>query len=279
MEKVQNNVVKQDNSVNLFSMKNFTQNEMNIMTAIYCYVKNQGTNKIKIRFKELKKITNDHHKYQNDEDYANAISQVNNKIINANVVISFNGNRTAWVNVFSYFVLDTKEKYLEIGLNEDFAALFTDLQGQFTQYLLMEYVNLKGKYAKRLFVNLKQFKTMGWWQIDLDSFKERMGYDYTSLKRITEKIVKPAVEELKKKLPDDYDELEYYYLPINSLKKNKIRFEWKKEDINKTKNRLKEDIINYPSTEVKSSFDKDEDEPKSIGIAYDSSMDDGLPFF
>ncbi|WP_163535132.1 replication initiation protein [Helicobacter suis] len=96
----------------------------------------------------------------------------------------------------------TQVKSMEIQVNMPyFGYLLNFLNANFTSFELLEFQNIRGKYAKTLYRLLKQWKSvgvpprMGW-----GKFRELMGVpaNVKLLEVIERAILKPAIQELKK---------------------------------------------------------------------------------
>jgi len=103
-------------------------------------------------------------------------------------------------NLFSTFdILKTKPK-AKIKVNKDFQDFFNALASEFTMFELEQYVSLDGIYAKNLYRLLKQWKKNGCTQkYSVDEIIELLGTpDYKPMK-LKQKIIDPAVDEIKQK--------------------------------------------------------------------------------
>ena len=91
---------------------------------------------------------------------------------------------------------------LRVRVNPDFTYLFNNLIGNFTAYELAEFIALSGKYAKRLYMLLKQFRTTGkcyTYQSRWQDFCSLMDIPQNYEQRDIDKfILKPAIKELTK---------------------------------------------------------------------------------
>ena len=69
----------------------------------------------------------------------------------------------------------------------------------YTQFDIREFISLKSKGAKFIYINLKQFRTTGVWHVLMDDFKRRLGIGSYSNNNCVYKVLNPAIEELVKK--------------------------------------------------------------------------------
>ncbi|WP_281778325.1 replication initiation protein [Helicobacter suis] len=95
----------------------------------------------------------------------------------------------------------TQVKSMEIQVNMPyFGYLLNFLNANFTSFELLEFQNIRGKYAKTLYRLLKQWKSVGVPpRMEWGKFRELMGIlrDY-QVGEIEMHILKPAIQELKK---------------------------------------------------------------------------------
>ncbi|BCD48544.1 replication initiation protein [Helicobacter suis] len=96
----------------------------------------------------------------------------------------------------------TQVKSMEIQVNMPyFGYLLNFLNANFTSFELLEFQNIRGKYAKTLYRLLKQWKSVGVPpRMEWGKFRELMGVpNKIKLIRVIEyEILKPAIQELKK---------------------------------------------------------------------------------
>ena len=97
---------------------------------------------------------------------------------------------------------------IELKINEDFSPYLIDLKNNYTQYLLIDTVKLKSKYAILLYKLMREAdkdkgKSIAILQGTPEEFIEWLGapkdYEYKDLKR---NILKKAVEEINLKIDD-----------------------------------------------------------------------------
>lgn len=97
----------------------------------------------------------------------------------------------------------------------------SELKHKKQEILLLEDAELKGisgKYAKRLYMLLKQFETTGYFVMEIEKFREILEVPkaYT-LGRINDKILKPSKKELEKKI--------IYEFPLEEVGKGRRKIE------------------------------------------------------
>ncbi|MGL4997933.1 MAG: replication initiation protein, partial [Cetobacterium sp.] len=113
----------------------------------------------------------------------------------------------------------------------------TELKHKKREILLLEDAELKGiagKYAKRLYMLLKQFESTGYFVMEIEQFRDVLEVPSAyALGRINDKIIKPCKNELEKKeiykFPEDpkgkgrrkIEKIEIYFSVFSAEVKNK----------------------------------------------------------
>ncbi len=112
--------------------------------------------------------------------------------------------QTGWLESANYY----KNGQVELKLNNHLAPYLLSLKTNYTQYLLLDTVKLKSKYAILLYKLMRECdknkgNSIAILQGTPDQFKEWIGapktYEY---KRLKENILKKAVEEINLKIED-----------------------------------------------------------------------------
>ena len=112
----------------------------------------------------------------------------------------------SFYNIFSVFTLvyttENREfEHLKIKISDDFSYLIHNLTKFMTQFELEEFLFLNGKYAKAIYIHLKQFRTTGIWRVKWDDFKEILGIPSSyKICDIDKRILNPCVEQLSSPL-------------------------------------------------------------------------------
>lgn len=68
----------------------------------------------------------------------------------------------------------------------------------FTRFELQEYTSINSTYSKALYMRLKQWKSVGKWEVSFDEFKRVMAIPESyRMSNIDQKILNPAMKDLK----------------------------------------------------------------------------------
>ena len=186
-------IVKYNNKMNNFPLKNFEKLDMNLFYTICEKVKNHGSDQIEIDFNEIKKMSNYN---QNNVRFISDLDRMNLKLLLCNGRIETEDEIVRF-NLFSTFRIIKSRKVLKISVNEEFAWMLNDIAREFTSFELQEYVSLDGIYAKALYRILKQWKTQGKTpKYDVETLKEILDTPDYDNKHLKDLVIKPAISEI-----------------------------------------------------------------------------------
>ncbi len=198
--------------INKVAFKNFTEADYNLFFVIVsrCVEDMQkgksgqlGRNgTIKLDFSTIKKIAglkNTH--ISNQVFWDKYLNQMSDKLGDCKCVLE-NSSKIVKFTLFPTWEFDKDNATLEISINDKFKYLLNDFdrdKGGFTPLELKKFVDLKSKFTKTLYRNLRQFRTQGIYVVTADDF--RLLYDVPrSYKHsdIMKRIINPSIEELTK---------------------------------------------------------------------------------
>lgn len=194
-----NELMVYQNEFNTAKMKGMTLTESNLMHAILSKLRNRGQDLIVLDAIELRDISgyNDdinntvkfgrHLMYLFDQSSGMGVRKYN-KADGDFVVIPF----------FSIIRYIAKENKVVMKVNPSLEYLFNGLTGNFTTFELYEFIGLKTKHSQPIYRLLKQYKFLGRLKLSMKDIHDYMdipkSYD---TKAITQKVINPAVRELK----------------------------------------------------------------------------------
>lgn len=192
-------LVKYNNYFNSVPLKTFTATDYNILYAICAKMRDHGIQNVVFTMAEIRKMTG-FSKNSNEELYA-ALEQVYKKI--GQIFCKVETEKSlVYFTLFTAFTIDKEQQTLLVSVNEKFAFILNDLTKNFTQFELREFVELRSKYAKILYKQLKQFRTTGFYVVKAEELRTIMDVpEKISTKRFVERILTPAIETLKDEIP------------------------------------------------------------------------------
>ena len=140
--------------------------------------------------------------------------------------------------IFPELNYDTEQEIMSIRVADKFQSYINKLSGDFTNFPIEEFINIKSKYAKTIYRRLKQYNFLGVAILDYPQLIQQLGIPQSySTSKIDASILKPAIQELssyskKQNLfsqEKPFEELQYEKIKGSGRgrKIEKIKFTWK----------------------------------------------------
>lgn len=194
-----NETVIYKNSMNAVAFPKLTAIEYDILYSILYKVKNRKDEVIEMSFGEVADLMNWKGKLRTKK-LATSIRSMNKKLLEANFLICLDdkGKETLQAPLFYGFRTSEEDMSLKIQVNPIFVDLFNDLKANYTKLELATVTSFKSKYSKRLYAQLRQYRHSGWWQIDIDEFKNLLDIPKSyAVGSIIRDVINPAIEEIE----------------------------------------------------------------------------------
>lgn len=188
-------VAKYDNSMNNVPLGRLSAVEQDLFISICALVKEKGTERVHFDFNKLKEIT----KYTatSNEMFSNDLKKMNRRLLSLNFEFEDENVIEQFV-LFTWFRIDKNNLTLDVEVNKRFEFLLNALEANFTRFELKEFIQLRSAYAKDLYRLLKQYRTLGVYNVPIDDFRRLLDVPKSyKIKHIDEKILIPSLEELK----------------------------------------------------------------------------------
>jgi plasmid replication initiation protein len=98
----------------------------------------------------------------------------------------------------SYAVISPAAGTISVSITPRMAEIFFEIAGQFTGIEIESLLKLRGKYAKRLYILLMQFKATGVRYLSIDQVRKLFRIDdkYDKISDIKKRVIDPAVNEI-----------------------------------------------------------------------------------
>lgn len=202
------NIVKYHNDLNKLKFYLFGELEQNILMGVFLNARFHNTKEFILNADDIAKFLPQRNPSK-QEIFNRVMSLRENlfKIDYTHEIELDNGLiELSFYNIFSVFTLvyttENREfEYLKIKISDDFSYLIHNITKLMTQFELEEFLFLNGKYAKALYIHLKQFRTTGIWRVKWDDFKEILGIPSSyQICDIDKRILNPCVEQLSSPL-------------------------------------------------------------------------------
>lgn len=108
--------------------------------------------------------------------------------------------------IFSSIEHPAGQSYFTIMIDPRIRPLLFDLKNRFTTYGLKQALSLSGKYSKRLYEMLSQYKDLGSMKIDIRELKRRLYLfdprskkeEYPNFSDFDRRVIKPALEQINR---------------------------------------------------------------------------------
>ncbi len=212
-----NTYITYHNNANKVNLGKLSEREANLLFAIFQKLKDQGNTLIRFEPQDLKRMIMVKSNLTNRQllqvlkNLLDNISGANFWIIREHVE---NGeiyeDHTSYM-LFKQFDIRIHKptqtiEYLEVQLNDSYQYLLNNLgMGQYTSFKLIEFQQVRGKYAKTLYRLLKQYKSTGILSVEWSQFRELLDIpkDY-KMENIDQKVLTPSLKELRKIYPFEH---------------------------------------------------------------------------
>lgn len=223
-------VARYHNDLNTVAMRNWTAEEMNLFFAVITQMKNEGTKEVHFGKDELKALAQS--TIEHNKRFADVMENLINKVAQIRY-IEKTSNSYALMNLFGYFKANWSDDLTEMDLvvqaTEKFQYVLNKLNAEFTQWELKEFTSIRSTYAKTMYRLLKQWRTKGHREFNIDEFKLLLDMPaYYTPSQIDKNILGPVKRELPK----------YFFdLKVKKVKSNKkgnpviaYEFTWQAEE-------------------------------------------------
>lgn len=217
-----NEVVKHHNDLNTIPMRKWSKEEMDFFFAIIAKLRDEGSKEIIFDKHSLAELAN--YSIRTNKAYEQLIEQLSKNILDITYLekkrTTLNGKPayiSSRMNLFSRFdskwTEDLSELEITVKVSDEFEYVLNQLNSEFTSYELAEFTQIRSTYAKTLYRLLKQWRTVGKKEFQINEFKRLLDTpDYYTPSEINKNILTYARKELPQFFPN---------LKIKPIKSNK----------------------------------------------------------
>ena len=188
------------NDINRINTQKLKEIDLNVFFSICAMFKDLDSLSYKIPFDKFMELTKVEKNTLNTR--SKFISFADKKTKKLRQLEYYNRTESALkaFNLIEGIEIPENEDVVEISITNKFSKLLHDYSGNFTEFFLTNFVEIKGKYAKNLYHLLMQWDDKGYAKYELEEFKIYMGIpEGYRTKDIKEKVIEPAIEILKEK--------------------------------------------------------------------------------
>lgn len=190
-----NEIIKYHNDFNTVALRGYTSNELNLLMTIIQKLKDKGEIKQIFTFQEIQKLSNV--EYRTLSDFIKGMDNSLRKLLNLNIRVGSDKKYRVF-SPFSFFEVNEETMEITIMWNKDFMYIANEVISNFTRFELEEFIDFKSTYTKEFFRRMKQFRSTGFWDIDIEEFRRILDIPKSyKISHIDTKILKPIKEELK----------------------------------------------------------------------------------
>lgn len=190
-----NEIVKYDNYMNGLRFTGFTATDFNFLMLLCSKLRDVGTSEVIISFAEIREKTG----YTRTalKQFVSDLKRMNRKLMRITCDVETDTGSIMFV-LFTVFETDYINQTLTVTVNEKFKFILNELIKNFTRFDLDEFVHLDSKYSKNLYRLLKQYRTTGRYEINLEKFRSKMDIPESyNTRDVTRKVISLALKELK----------------------------------------------------------------------------------
>ena len=193
-----NEIVKYRNELNKVALRNFKSKEFDLFIAIISRMRDKEE-EVTFSFDYLKNLIQ-YETSNSIETFHKELKSMYIKLIKC-VYGWENEDETVRFVLFTEYTIDKKNKTVKVGVNKKYSWVLNAItDGLFTRFELEEFVRLKSSYTKEFYRRMKQFRSTGFWSVNLDEFKRLMDIPVNyRMCDIDVKVLKPIQKELKEK--------------------------------------------------------------------------------
>jgi plasmid replication initiation protein len=215
-------LVRYNNNMNTVAFGKFDEKELDLFFSICFKLKEQETKELVLNFSELRELSQ--YENRNSSRFIKILDTTYNKMLGLNIKIYENEFRWTRFNLFSKYTVDTTQKTVTISLNQEFRYILNELTGNYTKFELIDFVSLKSGYSKNVFKLLKQWESVGKFEITMEEFRKILDIPQKyRMSEIDKKVLTPILEELPQ---------HFFNLKLQKIKSgktvSKLLFTWAK---------------------------------------------------
>ena len=255
------NLVVYKDEMNTVPLRNFNSKEMDLFFSICSKMRNKELNTVTFNFEDLRELSN--YKITAINHFISDLESIYSKLIQLDYRIETEEKIIKFV-LFTKYEIDKINQTISIRINEEFKHILNNIFGGFTKFELKEFTMLNSSYSKTAYRLLKQFRSTGYYIVQIDEFKRLFDVPESyQMYNITQRILEPIEKELsqyfknlkitklrgrgKRKRFIDY--IEFKFEPETDIEKGKKIFRDKE-----TGEYYEKDIMDFNGVEIDKTF-------------------------
>lgn len=191
--------VKYQNELNLVPLKEFNSKEMDLFFALCARMKDKGLDNVTFSFEELKDLSV--YRFTGNARFVADLENVYRKMMNLSYRtdnLDKNGDRIIrHFILFTGFEINVTQMSVEVSVNPKLESIINGLTTEFSKFELSAFTSINSSYAKTLFRLLMQYRSTGYYIVDIEDFRELLDIPKSyQMGNIDQRVLKPATKEL-----------------------------------------------------------------------------------
>lgn len=194
-------VAKYSNDFNAVPLKDFSLVQKKILMTLIWLIKETDGSDITIDYDRFISLAQS--KPRSLEEGIRLIRQTFRKILSLSITEIETETSYEEFMLFTARKVDKKNGEITVRVNPDYFSLIKDFANEYTKFPLQIGNSFSKQYTIDIYKFLRQFADTGFWVVTVENFKRYLAIpDSYGATKIREKIIKPALEELKKYYPN-----------------------------------------------------------------------------
>lgn len=194
-------VAKYSNDFNAVPLKDFSLVQKKILMTLIWLIKETDGSNITIDYDRFISLAQS--KPRSLEEGIRLIRQTFRKILSLSITEIETETSYEEFMLFTARKVDKKNGEITVRVNPDYFSLIKDFANEYTKFPLQIGNSFSKQYTIDIYKFLRQFADTGFWVVTVENFKRYLAIpDSYGATKIREKIINPALEELKKYYPN-----------------------------------------------------------------------------
>lgn len=194
-------VAKYSNEFNAVPLKDFSLVQKKILMTLIWLIKETDGSDITIDYDRFISLAQS--KPRSLEEGIRLIRQTFRKILSLSITEIETETSYEEFMLFTARKVDKKNGEITVRVNPDYFSLIKDFANEYTKFPLQIGNSFNKQYTIDIYKFLRQFADTGFWVVTVENFKRYLAIpDSYGATKIREKIINPALEELKKYYPN-----------------------------------------------------------------------------
>lgn len=190
-----NELVKYDNSLNLAQFTGLSAIGQDIFFALVSKMRDKDTDMVTLTYAQMRSLIH-YDSTLSDTKFTAELRKTSKIVRSVDCSIPTEGGGFIDFNLFTTFAANVIDKTIAVRVNPDFAYMLNKFD-HFTVFELSQFIHLQSRYTKTLYRKLKQFRSTGYYRVDIDEFRRIMNIPKSYVTRdITKRIISPSIADL-----------------------------------------------------------------------------------